>query len=295
LEVSTVSTNNALIAVLAAEHLMARGLRNFAYCGIASRTIDPWSSQRRDALVEHLRRHGFRCHVYSTRYSPGQSWERLQEQLAEWLVKLPKPVGLMAANDARARHVLQACRRSEVSVPDEVAVIGVDNDELICNLATPPLTSIVQGTEEIGYRAAVMLDQMMRRRKRKTTHVTIDPVTVVTRESTDLVATQDAITANALSYIRQRAREGIQVADVAKHVGASRSTLDDRFRRLVGRTVHSEIQRTRLTAAQQLLVTTDLPAEEIARRAGFRNAQYMNVVFRRALRQTPGQYRRGAR
>jgi LacI family transcriptional regulator len=216
LEISTVSTNNHNIAVLAANHLLERNLHSFAYCGASSRTIDPWNSQRREVFVSHLKSVGFSCSVYKGRHRASHSWEQLQERLATWLSDLPKPLGLMAANDARARHVLEACRRLGLRVPEDVAVIGVDNDELICNLAYPPLTSIVQGTEEIGRRAAELLDRLMNRRVRKAAHILVDPVGVITRESTDLVATEDVVASTALTFIRQHACEGIQVADVAR-------------------------------------------------------------------------------
>ncbi len=295
LAISTVSTNNRRIAVLAAEHLMDRGLKHFAYCGTRRHTLDPWNRHRHEAFVEHLRKSGRKCFAYSGRYSASHSWEYLQKQLADWLEKLPKPIGLMAANDARARHVLEACRRIQLRVPDDVAVIGVDNDELICNLACPPLTSIVQDTEEIGYRAACLLDRMMSQRTPKFTHIVIDPVAVVTRESTDMVATEDPIVSTALAYIRRNACEGLSVVDVARETGVSRSTLADRFKRIVGRTVHTEIRRVQIGIACELLATTDLALDLIARRAGLGNAQYMNAVFRRWLKVTPGRYRRGTR
>jgi LacI family transcriptional regulator len=295
LDISTVSTNNQRIAVLAANHLLERNLRNFAYCGVADRTIDPWNQQRREAFVSHLNSAGYPCSVYKGRHSASRNWELLQEKLTSWLSGLPKPLGLMAANDTRARHVLEACRRLQLRVPDDVAVIGVDNDELICNLAHPPLTSIVQGTQEIGHRAARLLDRLMNRRVRKTRHLLVDPVGVITRESTDLVATEDVVVSTALAFIRQHACEGIRVADVALSAEVSRSTLDTRFRHVVGRTVHDEIQRHQLGAAQQLLTSTTLPVEEVAQRAGFSSAQYMNAVFQRLLGQTPGRYRVRAR
>ncbi len=295
LDISTVSTNNRRIAELAANHFLERKLQSFAYCGVPGRTIDPWNRQRREAFIEHIRKAGWGCSVYTGRHSASHSWEQLQEKLATWLTGLAKPLGLMAANDARARHVLEACRRQELQVPEDVAVIGVDNDELICNLAHPPLTSIVQGTEEIGYRSAGLLDRLMNRQDRKSAHLLVDPVSVITRESTDLVATEDEVASTALAYIRQHSSAGIQVADVARAARVSRSTLDGRFRRVVGRTVHEEIQRCQLNTAQQLLTTTNLSVEEVARRAGFSSAQYMNAVFQRIAGQTPGRYRLGAR
>lgn len=291
LKVSTVSTDNQRIAVLAAEHLLERNLRNFAYCGVAERTIDPWNQLRQQTFTSQVESAGYPCSVYKGRHSASHSWERLQEKLASWLSSLPKPVGLLAANDIRARHVLEACRRLELRVPDDVAVIGVDNDELICNLANPPLTSIVQGTEEVGHRAARLLDRLMNGGERETRHLLVEPVGIITRESTDLVATEDDVAATALAFIRDHACDGIGVADVAQSADVSRSTLDARFRRVVGRTVHEEIQRQQLGAAQQLLATTALPVEEVAGRSGFSSVQYMYAVFRRLVGQTPGRYR----
>jgi LacI family transcriptional regulator len=293
--ISTVSTDNRKIALLAADYLMRLGLRNFGYCGIPARTVDNWNRERRTAFAARLRESGHDCSAYTGRYSSAHSWEQLQESLFAWLADLPKPVGVMAANDTRARHVLVACQRYGLRVPDDVAVIGVDNDEAICALATPPLTSIVQGTEEIGYRSAKLLDQLMRRRKRRATHLLVDPVAVVERASTDLVATEDQVVAAALTFIRQRACEGIGVPEVAREAGVSRSSLDNHFKRVVGRTVNDEIQRVRLNAVRNLLITTDLSLEQIAQRVGVCHAQYLTALFRRECGQTPGEYRRRAR
>ena len=295
LTVSTVGTDNRKIAGLAAAYLMRLGLRSFGYCGVPGRTVDPWNRERHVTFEACLREEGHTCSAYAGRYSPSHSWEQLQETLFAWLAPLPKPVGVMAANDVRARHVLEACRRFGLRVPDDVAVIGVDNDELICELATPPLTSIVQGTEEIGYRAAGLLDRLMRCRSRGVTRLLVDPVAVVERASTDLVATKDPVASAALTYIRQHACGGLGVPEVARGIGVSRSTLDGHFQRVVGRTAHDEIQRVQLNAARTLLTTTLLPLDEIARRAGFCHAQYLASLFRRVCGQTPGQYRRRAR
>lgn len=295
LTVSTVGTHNRKIAALAAEYLMRLGLQSFGYCGVPAQTVDPWNRERQEAFAARLRKGGHACAVFAGRYHPSHSWEQLQESLFAWLKPLPKPVGVLAANDVRARHVLEACRRFGLRVPDDVAVIGVDNDELICELATPPLTSIVQGTEEIGYRAAALLDRMMRRRPRGVTNILVDPVVIIERASTDLVATTDRVAAAALTFIRQSACSGIGVPQVARGIGVSRSTLDGHFKQVVGRTVHEEIQRVQLNAARNLLVTTSLPLEEIARRVGLCHAQYFASLFRRVCGQTPGQYRRRAR
>lgn len=295
LSVSTVGTDNPKIARMAADYLMQLGLRSFGYCGVPMRTIDPWNRERQETFAAHLAGSGHPCSVFAARYTPSHSWEQLQEALGAWLSPLPKPVGVLAANDVRARHVLEACRRFGLRVPDDVAVLGVDNDELICELATPPLTSIIQGTEEIGYRAAGLLDRLMRRRTRHAVNILVAPVVIIERASTDLVATSDRVVAAALTFIRQNACGGIGVPQVARSVGVSRSTLDGHFKQVVGRTVHDEIQRVQMNAAQNLLVTTVLPLEEVARRVGLCHAQYFASLFRSVCGQTPGQYRRRAR
>ncbi len=295
LTVSTVGTDNRKIAVMAADYLMRLGLRSFGYCGIPAQTIDPWNDERQETFVARLLERGYNCSVYAGRYNPSHSWERLQGALYAWLESLPKPVGVMAANDVRARHVLETCRRFGLRVPDDVAVLGVDNDELICELSTPQLTSIVQGTEEIGYRAAKLLDRLMRSRKRTLTNRLVDPVAIVERASTDLVATEDRVVSAALTFIRDNAFRGIGVPEVARGIGVSRSTLDGHFNRIVSRSVHDEILRVQLNAVRNLLAATDLPLDEIAHRAGFCHAQYLAALFRRVCGQTPGQYRRRAR
>lgn len=295
LTVSTVGTDNPKVARMAADYFMRLGLRSFGYCGVPVRTVDPWNRERQEAFAAHVGEHGHPCSVFAGRYSPSHSWEQLQESLFRWLRPLAKPVGVLAANDVRARHVLEACRRFGLRIPDDVAVLGVDNDELICQLATPPLSSIVQGTEEIGYRAAGLLDGLMRRRMRKTANVLVDPVAVVERASTDLVATDDPVVAAALTYIRQNACGGLGVPDVARGIGVSRSTLDGHFRRGVGHTVHDEILRIQMNAARSLLAATELPLDQVAKRSGFCHAQYLSSIFRRQFGQTPGEYRRRAR
>ncbi|MDD2455881.1 MAG: DNA-binding transcriptional regulator [Kiritimatiellae bacterium] len=295
LTVSTVGTNNHKIAQMAAEYLMRLGLRSFGYCGVPASTIDPWNRERQETFERQVTVAGHACAIFKARYKPSHSWEQLQEAIRAWLDPLPKPVGVLAANDVRARHVLEACRRFGFRVPDDVAVLGVDNDELICDLATPPLSSIVQGTEEIGYRAAKLLDALMRHQAKRVTNILVDPVTIAERASTDLIATTDRVVADALRLIRQQACGGLGVAQVAQGIGVSRSTLDGHFRQVVGRSVHQEILRVQISAARSLLATTDLSLEDIARRAGFCHAQYLAAIFRRECGQTPGEFRRLAR
>jgi LacI family transcriptional regulator len=216
----------------------------------------------------------------------------LQAELSAWIAALPKPIGLMACDDARARHVLEACRGLGVHVPEQVAVIGVDNDETICELTDPPLSSVDQGAHRLGYQAAATLERMMSgRRVARRCRYTL-PEHVVSRLSTDVLAMDQADIANAVRFIRQRACEGIQVCDVVAAVGLSRSTLERQFQAVMRRTIHQEIARIRLERVKQLLRGNELTLKQVAARTGFRHLTYFNRIFRLRTGQTPAAYRR---
>lgn len=287
-----VDTDNEQIGQLAAEHLLERGFRRFAFCGWPSRPTNPWSRQRETAFLRRVQDAGCACSVFRGRSSNARRWEVLQQALTDWLGTLLRPVGLMASDDIRARHVLEACRRANLSVPDDVAVIGVDNDELVCELATPPLTSVIQDTRRIGFEAARTLDRMMSGDSHDANWQVIAPVGIAARQSTDTTAMDDRLVAASVQFIRNHVAEGICVDDVLEQVGISRTALDQRFKQSLGRTVHAEIDRVRLNLARNLLTGTDLPLSVVADRAGFSNAPYMSAVFHKQLGQRPGSLRR---
>ena len=168
----------------------------------------------------------------------------------KWIKSLPKPVGVMACNDERGLQVLDACRRAGVAVPDEVAVIGVDNDLPMCELAIPPLTSVDVNAEGIGYEAAALLERMMSGKKPPAKPTMLPPRGVITRRSTDLIASEDEEVSRAVRYIREHACNRLQVSDVLTHMGMSRASLQQRMKQIVGRTIHQEIQRVRLNRAK---------------------------------------------
>ena len=239
------------------------------------------------------------CHYYrgtgkTRRRYHQQSWEQEMERVAEWVRRLPKPVGIMAANDFRAIQLLDACRRAQVPVPEEAAVVGVDDEEVACQLANPPLTSVVPDARRMGWEAAALLDQLMRGKTPPFREKFIPPKGIVVRQSTEITALEDPLLAAALSYIRQYACQGIHVADVVRYVGFSRSALQRRFRGHLGRTIHEVILKTRLDRAKMLLAETDLTLAEIAHRTGLHYAEYLHSVFRRQFGITPGQYRQEA-
>jgi LacI family transcriptional regulator len=291
LAMSTVRSDDQAIGRWAADHLVELGLERFAYCGLPRRGADIWSQARYESFRQRLRQRGFECFRFSGKHYAARNWSRMLGELSAWLRSMPRPIGIMAGNDSCARRLLEACRQLGWRVPEDVAVLGVDNDELTCELAMPPLSSIAQGTEQIGYRAAELLDELMTGRRRRTAHLVAAPLCVVKRQSTDLLTIDDTVVARALDFIRTCATQPIGVSDVVRRVDVSRSTLEVRFKGKLGRTVYEEMQRVRLQTARRLLLTTNLPLDEVAARSGYSTVHYLCHVFRRELRQTPGQVR----
>jgi LacI family transcriptional regulator len=290
---SEVASDSAGAARMAADHLVARGFRNFGYVGVAGRV---WSQRREAGFRDAIRSAGFTVEVYQPpRAVEERAWDREQSVLARWLGDLPKPAGVMACNDDRGREVLEACRAAEIRVPEELAVIGVDNDELLCELSDPPLSSVALNAEGVGYRAAALLDRMMCRRLRKPRRLVAEPLHVVTRRSTDAIAIEDPEIAEAVGFIHDHATEFIQVDDVVKHLAISRRGLETRFRKAIGRTPHAELQRIRMQRAIQFLAETNLSVPKIAETLGFSTPSYFIQVFRKEYSTTPARYRRQLR
>lgn len=289
------ATDSVAIARLAAEHLIQRGFPRLAYCGVPLTRTNGWSRIRAEAFAACGKASGLPCWTFSGRYGTARHWQRLQEELRVWIEELPKPIGLLACNDARARHVLEACRALGVRVPEDLALIGVDNDETICELTDPPLSSVDQGAHRLGYQAAALLDRMMRGRHVRPKCCYVQPEQVVTRRSSDVLAIEDPDVANAMRFIHDRACEGIRVHEIVQAVGLSRSTLERKFKETLGCTLHDQIRRFRLARAQQLLREGEFTLRQIAKRTAFRHLSYSNRFFRQATGQTPAAYRRSVR
>lgn len=287
-------TNNQAIARLAAGHFFERGFRHLAYCGYPRSPINGWSEEREEAFAEEVKKQELDCHVYRGRQKISRKWAAIQHSLGAWLVSLPKPVGLMAANDNRARQVLEACRARGLRVPEEVAVVGVDNDEVLCQLSSPLLTSIEQGARRIGYEAAALLDKMMSGWKPPKTHFVIDPAGVVTRRSTDVFAIDDAKAARAMAFVWEHACDGIKVQDVVDAVAISRSGLEAHFKAAVGRTLSKAIRDVRLERAKRLISETNLAPKQVAAKVGFKSIQHMTALFTKVFGRTPAKYRHEA-
>lgn len=288
-----VTTNNAEVGELAAQHLLERGLRHFGFCG-RPRGVNPTLDERGDHFRAAVARAGFECaefpHPPKSRQAIG--WEEQQDRLAAWLRALPRPAGVMACNDELGLQVLDACRRCGAGVPDEVAVIGVDNDVPLCDLTIPPLSSVDVNAEGIGYEAAALLDRLMSGEKNVGSKpIKLRPRGVVTRRSTDVIASEDADVAEAARFIREHACRGLQVSDVLTHMGMSRATLQQRMKQVIGRTIHQEIQRVKLNHVKQRLLDPTTTIKQVAREAGFASVQYLTRVFHATTGETPARYR----
>jgi LacI family transcriptional regulator len=286
-----VDTDNAAVCGLAVNHLVERGYRHFGFCGMPQYE---WSGWRRGFFAEELARHGLPCESFELPSLTAQRrlGQRERRALTQWISRQPKPLGVMACNDHCGRAVLEACVDAGVSVPDKVGVISVDNDDLICELCFPPLSSIEANRERIGYVAAEMLGHLLHAAEPKPHETLIKPTTLVCRKSTDATAVREPIVAESLRFIRAYASKEIGAEEVARHVNTSRRFLEKQFQTTLSRTIHTEIQRVRLETAQRLLGETDWKLETIAQHSGFRQAAYMSAVFQQKLGLRPGEYRR---
>lgn len=285
-----VGSDHAAIGRMGASHLLERGFRNFAFCGFAN---ELWSQQRYTGFCSGIRRKNVPISLYETPWrGPSMPrWDKDIEQIVQWLITLPKPVAIMTCNDVRGLHVLDACNRAGLLVPEEVAVVGVDDEEIMCELCSPPLSSVAPNPDRIGYAAAELLDTLMAQKSPRQLRISVDPIRVFSRQSTDVMTVSDWAVASAARYMREQALHGCRVIDVLQKVNMSRATLEKRFRKHLNRSPKQEIRRLQIQRIQQLLVETDFTLERIAELSGFEHPEYMSVLFKRETGQTPGKYR----
>ncbi len=286
-----VGSDHAGIGRMGAAHLLERGYQNFAFAGFRD---ELWAAQRRDGFRAVIEAKGFQVAVYESpwRGPDMPRWDKDLDDIMHWLGALPQPLALMTCNDVRGLHVLDACARLGALVPEQVAVVGVDNEEILCELCTPPLSSVEPDPERIGYAAAELLDTLMAGGKPTVQRISIDPVRVVARRSTEALAIEDRVVAAAMRFIRDQAVFDCSVSDVLKHVRVSRSVLERRFRQYLNRSPQAEIRTVQLSRVKQLLMETDFTLERIAELSGFDHPEYMSVVFKQAVGLTPGRFRK---
>ncbi len=286
-----IKTDDVTIGKMAAEYLLNRGFRQFAFCGFDNMF---WSRDRCQGFADSITEAGFAIAFYK---QPKSRIKRLPANelilMADWLKSLPKPVGLMTCNDDRGRGVIEACKIAGLHVPEQVAIIGVDNDELICDLSSPQLSSVALNLERSGYEAAELLDKLMAGKEKKTNQkILVQPTRTVTRQSTDILAIEDSEVAESVRFIRQRAREMIQVGDVAKVVSVSRRGLERRFRRVLNCSILDEIRRVRLEQVVRMLAETNQSVGQIALALNFPSIEHISRFFRKEMGMSPLAYRK---
>lgn len=270
----------------AAKHLKDRGFTNIAYCGFAD---ERWSELRKQGVASRTQlAHIFERPLLSHRQG---DWGQDQDELTAWVNSLPKPVGIVACNDHRALGVLDACERLGLIVPGQVSVVGIDNSETFCSLCNPSLTSVIPDATAVGFEAAAMLDSMLNAPKANIPSRLVQPKGIAIRQSSDSIAVADPLVAQASRYIRDNLHEKIDVSAIANFAKVSRSTLERRFRTVMGYSPHAEVSKVRLAKCLKLLAETNWPLVRIADSVGFAHPEYLISVIKRATGMTPSQYR----
>lgn len=294
-EFPQVDTDDRLVAQMAFDHLWQRGFRRFAFCGYQHAR---YSESRLSRFRELVADAGCSLMTYETNAGIGQALSRIEEagvyemeELADWLQSLLQPTGVFVCNDIRGQQVLNACRVAEIAVPEGVAVIGVDNDDAICQLCDPPLTSVRPNSWAVGYRAAEILHECLQGGSSTRSVEYVPPIGVIDRLSTQVIAVEDREVARVCQFIRQHACDGINVKDVENYSQISRRHLERRFREALNRTLHEEITANQISRVRQLLKETSLTLEQIAPLAGYSHKERLSAVFKRETGMTPGQFR----
>lgn len=284
-----VSTADDQISQQAADYFLERGFKHFAYLGYDHMF---WSEDRKKTFTAKIEQAGYTCSVFRQAKEPAlRQWYREESLLSEWLKKRNKPLALMACNDDRARQAVDACRMAGLNVPEQVAIVGVDNDDLVCNLSLPPISSVALNIEETGYRVAQLLDAVLKNPKHPRETITVEPTHVVTRQSSDILAIEDAVVAEAVRFVRDHARQPIQVIDILERVPVSRRGLYDKFKRNMGCSVHHYIKRVRVAEIERLLIDTDCSVSQIAQILGFSSADHIAQYFRSQKGMNPSVFR----
>lgn len=289
--IARVGVDEFAVGRMIAEHLLDRGFRTMAY---VPHSTGMFSRERQAGFMATLQEAGINeshVHIYEKGLT-SRFWQgSCDPELKQWIQNLPRPVGIFASNDALAMKVVDEAHRTGRQIPEDIAIIGVDNSELHCELMRPRLSSVVQPAARIGYEAAMLLENLMNGEPNPTRPLLLQPTRIVCRESTDVLAIQDHTLAKVIGYIRSHATKKISIHDLVEQTGWSRRKLEDRFRFVLHRTPHEEITRVRLDTAKLLLQTTDMPVSEIAVKSGFTNATRLSQVFQKELGIPPTQFR----
>lgn len=275
---------------MTAEYLLQSGLCNFAFCGIGKFY---WSEGRMESFRDKIKMAGFGTHVFiepeSLYYS---TWKKTQVALSKWLRELPKPIGMMTCADDCSQHIIEACKINKIKIPEEISIIGVDNDDLVCLFSNPTLSSIALNFERAGYEAAGMLCQMMKGQKTTKQDIMVSADRVVERQSTNILTIDNQEIVKALHFMQDNAKFPIQVSDVVNATGYSRRYLELKFMKYCGCSIYNKIQHYRIMLICQMLTKTDMTISQIALEIGFANISHLSRYFHKSMKISPSDYRK---
>jgi LacI family transcriptional regulator len=284
----TLSTDNETVGNMGAAYFMEHGFRNYAFCGYKDM---PWSKERLESFSRKVKSCGHHFDYYEFGgFRKHLSWEKEHDALKKWLLALDKPVGLMACNDDYARDILTACQSVGIRIPDEIAILGVDNEELTCRICTPPLSSVNIDFERLGYDTAELMDSLLHGEPMKGQNLKAKPTHIEIRASSDIIAIEDIHLATAIRFIRENALKSIQVQDVAEAACISRRSLEIRFQKWIGHTIHRELLRVRVNKLAEMMLTSNLPLSKILYKQGFTD-KHVARWFKTELGMTPSEFR----
>ena len=273
-------TDSFSIAKMASSHFIEKGFKNLAYCGYQGIV---WSEERKYYFNQFNSECGLRTHNYEpSKKIKLDDWDKEQQLVSRWIKSLPKPVGIFACNDDRGQHILELCKLLRLKVPEEVAVLGVDNDPMVCEFGDPPLSSIALNTESAGFEVAKLLDKMMKSRKKiSNEQIIVTSSNVVQRQSTDILAMVDEDVKLAIKYIKDNSNNIIFIKDVVDAVGIGRKALQKKFKDAIHRSIYSEIQQIRSESISKMLIETNLSISQIASLFNFTDVEHISRFFKK--------------
>ena len=286
-----IATDNAALVESAFLHLKEKGINRFAFYGLPASCGKRWAQEREYAFRQRVAQERYQGVIYQGMETAPANWQHAQNRLADWLQTLPPQTGIIAVTDARARHLLQVCEHLNIPVPEKLCVIGIDNEELTRYLSRVALSSVAQGTRQMGYQAAKLLHRLLDRQPLPLQRILVPPMKVIARRSTDYRSLHDPAVIQAMHYIRCNACKGIKVEQVLDAIGMSRSNLEKRFKDETGETIHTMIHSEKLERARMLLVSSSMPINEISQMCGYPSLQYFYSVFKKSYATTPKEYR----
>jgi LacI family transcriptional regulator len=273
-----IKTDSKSISKLASQHFIEKGFKNLAFCGFSNYK---WSKGRELFFNKFNSESGLITYNYVSPKNIGNNWENEQPYIIKWIQELPKPVGIFACNDDRGQHILEVCKFINIKVPEEVAVIGSDNDPMICELSDPPLTSIALNVESAGFETAKLLDQLIDKKRITKKEILVTPSHIVQRQSSNILAIEDPEVLHAIQYIKNNAKNKILVKDVVDITGVKRRTLEKRFRKSIHRSIYDEIRLVRVELITKLLLETNLSITKITTFFDFTDGDHISRYFKK--------------